>query len=127
MTKLVLEESLLLLFRLGFRNLARNKYACFSFAFKFAGHSSEDICLTDLFMERFGNVIVLDQDDAGSFLAVFSFALDFQCGLAFLGFLERAFRAFQGALDGAFGGGVLFLFIIGSNQNKAESECGYSN
>ena len=72
-------------------------------------------------MERLGNVIILDQNDAGGFLAFLVFACDLQCGLTFLGFLERAFRALQGAFDGTFGGGVLFLFIIGSNQNKAEA------
>ena len=127
MTKLVWERYLLLLSRLGLFDLGGNKDAVFTIALKLASHSSEDICLADLLVERLGNVIILDHNDAGGFLAFLVFACDLQCGLTFLGFLERAFRALQGAFDGTFGGGVLFLFIIGSNQNQAESKCGHSN
>ena len=126
-SKLVRERSLLLLPRLGLLDLAGNKYTGFAFTFKLCGYRSEDICLADLLVERLGNVIILDHNDAGGFLAFLVFAGDLQCGLTFLGFLERAFRALQGAFDGTFGGGVLFLFIIGSNQNKAESKCSHSN
>ena len=78
-------------------------------------------------MERLGYIIVLEQDDAGGFLAVLAFACDLQCGLAILGFLERAFCTFQVAFDCACGIGVAFLFIIirGVDYSNAEGECGH--
>ena len=87
-SKLVRERSLLLLPRLGLLDLAGNKYAGLAFTFKLCGYRSKNICLADFLMERLGHVIILEHNDAGSFLAILVFALDFQCGLAFLGFLE---------------------------------------
>ena len=87
-SKHVWGRSLLLLPRLGLLDLAGNKYAGLTFTFKLCGYRSEDICLADLFMERLGNVIVLDHNDAGSFLAVLVFARNFQRGLACLSLLE---------------------------------------
>ena len=120
-------KSLLLLSRLGLFDLGGNKDAVFTIALKLASHSSEDICLADLLVERLSYIIVLEQDDAGGFLAFLAFACDLQCGLAFLGFLERAFRALQGALDGAFGIGVAFLLFVirGVDYSNAEGECGH--
>ena len=108
-TKLVGERSLLLLPRLGLHDLGGNKDAGLAFTFKLAGYGREDGCLADFLVERLGHVIILEQDNAGGFLAVLGLARNFQCGLASLGFLERAFCAFQVGLDCAYGVGVAFL------------------